>query len=485
MSHRSRILEIVLHAVLIAAPFVLVVVLALHHLAPSGTFTVSAGTLERSPYVNRILPAERAPEQDGVVSIIDEPVYFSVNIPDGYEHVAVTLDYRSNGQPMLELGALTDIVAQSYDLRPLSNAVIDALDWSEDADATQRLLSRNDDMTLDAFLDDAPQRYRIATYHADLAAPYREASYTPLGSTQTVHVSLRGYHKFATYVKDERFAFTFGYMDMNRTEGADDGVVRVWNENGEVMLEEHLRDDGITSDGQENLGYQTIAVQGDRWPEGVYEVELSGTSDIFWRTVTTSQRYVTFLNRLYIGDDVGYLDGDRATTFVTNAKHFVFETFHADSAEEVTLGGVAVQLPQSHEKVRYDVEDAGLVQGMTAKGDVKMTADGLFAFTHDAFFNPYPVRVNAYTDLDALNVDYLLTTYEPPIALGDGWFRATAQFDLADMYQAGGAATCILSAPSIAERDASVDVRRVTLTYTKTPPTLRDMARQLRDWFLQ
>lgn len=485
MPHHVRPLELFLHAAIIAVPFVLVVLLALRAVAPSGVFTVSAGALERSPYINRLLPQERAPGADGVVSVVDEPVYFSVNVPDGYETVDVTVEYENHGQPIVELGALTDIFAQSYDLRPLENTIIDDLGWHEQNVDGVRLLQRKNDLAADDFATNPPQRYRIATYHAELPTPYREASYASLDAVQTQHVSLRGYHKFATYIRDERFAFTFGYMDMNRTEGVDDGVVRVWNEDGEVMLEEHLRDDGITSDGQDNVGMQTIAIAGDNWPEGVYEVELSGTSDIFWRTIVTPQRYVTFINRVYIGDDVGYLDGDRTTAFVTNAKHFVFETFHADSSEEVVLGGVAVQLPQSHEKVRFDVDDAGVVAGSTAKGDVKMTADGLFAFDMAAFFNPYPVTINAYTDLDALNVDYVYTAYDAPITLTDGWSQATATFTLADMYQADGAATFVLSVPGIAERDASVDVRNVTLTYRKSPPTVRDMLRQLRNLFLR
>lgn len=478
--------ELFLHALIIALPFVALGALTWHRLAPSGVFTVSAATTERSPYVNRILPQDRAPldASGDYLTLIDEPGYFSVNVPDGYTSVDVTVEYRNHGQPIIELGALTDIFSQSYDLRPLENTVVDALDWQEDTVEGVRVLQREDAVNVNTFLTNPPPLWQIATYHADLPTAYRDAAYVPLGHTQTLDASLRGYHKFATYIKDEAFSFTFGFTDMNRTEGSDAGVVRVWNDQGQPVLEKFFDDDGNTAESQGHEGVQYLTLTGEGWSEGVYTVELSGTSDIFWRTITTPQRFVTFVNRMYIGDDVGYRDGDRRTSFITNAKHFVFETYHADSAEEVTLGGVALQLPESHEKVRYDVAEQGLVAGYTDKGDLFMTGDGLFALTDGSFFNPYPVRMNAYTDLDALNVDYVLTTYEPPTPLGDGWSSATATFDLAHVYQAEGSATFLLSAPGIAERDGKVDVRRITLAYHKQPPTLRDMARQLRDWFL-
>lgn len=468
------------HLLIPAIPFVVLAGLTWRFLAPTGTFTVSAGTLERSPYINRLLPQDRAPEGDGYVTVVNEPVYFSANVPDGYTSVDVAVEYRNNGQPVIELGALTDIFSGGYDLRPFENAIIDALDWPATTDGDARVLARNGDD-----IDDA-ERYQIATYHAELTEPYREIGYTPLGTTHTVDVSLRGYHKFATYIKGETFRMTIGLMDMNRTEGRDDAVLRVWNENGEPMLERRIDDDGITSDSQQNSGVPVaVELTGDGWPEGVYTVELSGTSDIFWRSITTPQRYVTFINRVYIADDVGYRDGDHRTVFITNAKHVTFETFHADSAEEVVLGPYAVQLPASHEKVRYDVEERGLVEGSVDKGDVKMTGDGLFAFSRDTFFNPYPVTMSAYTDLDALNVDYVYTSYEPPTDLGDGWSSASATFFLDGVYQQDGAATFLLSVPGIEERGATVDVRRITLTYHRTPPTLRDMARALRNAFLR
>lgn len=466
--HHLTIRELLLHGVIIAVPFVLAFVLVLHRMAPSGTYTVDVGTLERSPYVNRILPEERAPADGDAVRIVDDPTYFTANIPDGgYDSVDVTVDFDESNQKLLELGALTDVYANSYDLRSLMNAAIDNSTWTVLRDKGRMLLDRTGTYArIVDFMDNPPSRTAIATYHDELDSPYRDPAYRPLGTTQAISVSLRGYHSFVTYVKNETLDMTVAYTDMNRTEGADDGAVRVWNEAHEVVAETRIADDGITSDRQENSGVPTtvhVAVAG--LAEGVYTVELSGTSDIFWRRITTPQRYVTFVNQVYIADDVGYADA-HATAFVTTAKHLTVETFHADSPRAITVGSATIALPQSHEKVQKDVVDPGLVAASTPVGDVRITGAGLFAFGASSFFNPLPTRMTAYTNLDAEGIDYVLAEYEPPTHVDGDTVRATANFDLASIRQSDGTIKFTLSAPGVADTDGII-IRRIRLDFHK------------------
>ncbi len=466
--HHLKISELLLHAVIIAVPFVIAFVLVLHRMAPSGTYTVDVGTLQRSPYVNRILPEERAPAVDDAVRIIEDPTYFTANIPDGgYDSVDVTVDFDESDQSLLELGALTDVYANSYDLRPLMNAAIDDSAWTVLRDKGRMLLDRTGKYaSIASFMANPPSRTAVATYHDEMDAPYRDDAYRPLGSTQSIDVSLRGYHSFATYVKNETLDVTLNYMDMNRTEGADDGAVRVWNEAHEVVAETRIADDGITSDGQENNGVPTtVRVVAQNLPEGVYTVELSGTSDIFWRRIVTPQRYVTFINQVYIADDVGYRAA-RATPFVTTAKHLTIETFHADSPQAVVVGSTTIALPQSHEKVQKDVVDPGLVNASTPTGDVRITGAGLFAFSTASFFNPYPTRMTAYTNLDTEGIDYVLADYTPPVIIGENTLRATAAFDIATIRQSDGTIKFTLSAPGIADTDGII-IRRIRLDFHK------------------
>lgn len=477
MGLRISLGECFLHAAIIALPFAVLVVLGVHRLAPGGTFAVSAGTLERSPYINRILPAERAVanDDDGSLALIADPAYFSVTLPEGaFTSVDVALEYRNHGQPIFELGALTDVYAQSYDLRPVENRLIDESVWQKTRVGDRVLLQRTPEFaSIEAFLANPPARSRIATYHDELTQPYRDPAYVPLGAVQTFDASLRGYHKLVTYIKNEDLAFTFRYMDMNRTAGADEGVVRVWNEADEIVYEQRFTNDGNSTDNQISSPPTTINVTGQGWSEGVYAIELSGTSDIFWRQIVTTQRYATFVNRLYVGDDVGHLAEPRPTTFYTDAKHFTFETFHADSPQAVQIGRTTIPLPASHEKVQQSLFDKGVVLGRTPVGDIKITGEGLFAFSESSFFNPYPARLTVNTDIEALGIDFILASYTEPAVLDGEWREAKASFTLDGMAIENGALKFILSAPNIAVQEDSIDIRRVTVAFYKPPLTLR------------
>lgn len=444
-------------------------------IAPGGIQEVHFEVADFSPYIDRLLPDERVSgvqyNQTGeaYLTILDDPTYFAVHFPQtDFDEVEVEIEFNNPGQPIVELGALQDIYSGAYDLRPLHNLIIEHINWSSISSGEVVLYEREHKFdSIDNFLSNLPPRSEIATYHYDLEVPYRIADYRPLQQEQSFDISLRGYHQYQTYIKDEALQAEFVLMDMNRSAGADEVALRVRNEHGEIVLETELEDDGNQTTNQASTT-RTITLYKENLPEGVYSVELSGTSDIFWRQITTTQRYVTFVNRLYIGDDVGHRVESRATEFFTNAKHFTFETFHADAAQRLELGESEILIEQSHEKVKYSVEEAGVVRGYTPVGDIKITADGKFAFSRESFFDPDPVSLEAQSDLDALGVNYLLTTYRSPTDELE-WQVASARFQIADIADESNTATFTLSTPAIFELQQTVDIHAINLTFYKKP----------------
>ncbi len=126
--------EVVAHGVIVAVPIILLLALTWYNLAPSGTLTVAAEAGQSSPYINRILPAERAvASSDGQsISLVDDPTYFTALVPrGGFTKAEVTIDYRNHGQPIFKLGVITDMMTNSFDLRLLANFVVDDNDWQE------------------------------------------------------------------------------------------------------------------------------------------------------------------------------------------------------------------------------------------------------------------------------------------------------------------------------------------------------------------
>jgi hypothetical protein len=472
--------------IIIAIPVCLFVWLLMIDIAPSGERAVSWRVDEPTPFIDRLLPDQRilegqeTPEGAPYMSIIEEPVYFGMHLPyTTFDEMEVTLMFANADQPIVELGSLVDIQSQAYELQPLHNQIIDALDWGitqqDDVFLYQRVKSYT---TIDDFVSDPPERSSIAVYHADFEAPYREVDYRPFGSSQTFDVSLRGYHKYVTYIKDETFDLAVSWMDMNRTTGADEGVVRLRNEDDEVVYEHFFEDDDNRTENQVSSdGYARIVQEG--LPEGVYSVELSGTSDIFWRAITTTQRYVTFENKIYLGDDVGHLAEPRATTFYTNAKHLTVQTLHANATQRLTIGSEDISVDETHVKLFHDVEDLGVVQGYSPVGDIEIYGDGKFAFSESALFDPDPVAMNAYTNVDVQGIDYVLTTYESPEIDGE-WIVASGVFDLA-LLRGQEEVKMTISVPAVQEFQGIVDVMGIDVTFLQEPLSWRGFLSAVRD----
>lgn len=460
--------------------------------SPSGERTVTWSPDEFSPFITSPLPGERVSsvsdgEQGSFVTLTGEPVYIGVFPPSpSFTHATVTVEFDPHQAYAFEIGGLTNLAAYAFDFRALANRTVESLSWAplpSNALSDVSVFARESSAgTVQDFLNHSPDRTAIVTYRASLPGAYRDPSYVPLETPQTFPVSLRGSHEYVTYVKNERFQLDVTYQDINRTYGVDDGFIRVVNESGVVVASRTLSDDGNASEDQ-RYATQHVTISGEGWPEGVYRVELSGTSDVVWRTLSTRQRYMAFKNRLFIADDVGYLANDRKTAFVTNSKSLVFETLHANSAHAVTLGSEVIDIPLPHTKVRAHIDADGVVSGMTDAGDVKMTGEGKFALSRGSFFDPDPRSMTVSTNLEDGTLAYLVADVPPVMTTPEGWRTASAVFDLSTLVKESGAYKFALSLPGQVVDEESIDIHRIVVTFHKDPLSLRDaILEELRAW---
>jgi hypothetical protein len=459
---------------------------------PHGVRTVTWEPGGTSPFIQSPLPAERVSEvqesdRGDFVTIEREPVYLAVFSPsEEFTSAKVTMEFDPHHAFAVELGGLTNLAAYAFDFHALSNSTLESLAWKALAQSdndTMMVFARQDvKASVADFLSHVPVRSSVVTYRATLLGVYRDPSYSPLNAVQQFDVSLRGSHEYVTYIKGETFRTSMSYQDINRTFGADEGYVRVYNEDGGVMLEKLIADDGNATEDQV-YSSKTIDLVGANWPEGVYRVELSGTSDIIWRKFVTSQRYMSFKNRLFIADDVGYLSTDRQTNFVTNSKSVVLETLHADPAHSVVIGDETIAIPASHAKEYVSIEDGGVVAGKTSSGDVKMTGEGKFAFSKSAFFDPDPLALTANSNLNDPSLQYVLANVPGVQTTNDGWRTATADFDLTKLEKEFGAYKFALGLPGLAVDGETIDLRRVIVTFEKEPISLFTAVKnELRRW---
>jgi len=451
---------------------------------PTGKLVINHAVGDLSPFINRILPDSRAlsPTKlaDGTwaTQIIDDPTYFTVEPPRHFDSIDLELKWRNDNVPIMELGGLAGEEGSQYFLIPLQNLTIDNSDWNRIEQEGVVFLQREQNFeSIDEFLVDLPPRDQIATYHYRLTTPYLLTDYRPSSKFKTIDVSLRGFHEFKTYIKDETLNFDLAYMDMNRDDDADSVKVLITAEDGTLVGEFKAVDDGNDSDNAEPSGLNWIEVEVPDLAEGVYKVELRVGRDIFWRKITTTQQKLVFLNNVYLADEVAYQAEPRAVEFWTEAKSLVFETHHADGAQEVTVADELLRIPEPYVRYPFSVESNQVVKVDSPQGDLIVNSNGHIAFDEAMYFNPDPVRLSYDTNLDQLGVDYIIAAYESP-ELVDGWYVGTATFDTSWLVQIEDAWKFTVSLPGISVLQSEVWVSEINAVMHREPLTWQKLKQE-------
>ena len=465
------------NTIIILFPMILFSWLLWQDLVPTGRLTISYDVGELSPFVNRLLPGERAlpptklPGRIWAQQVIDEPTYFTVEPPRHFDFIELEMVWANENVPIVELGGSADKDGTQITLEPLQNLIIDQSSWYRLEEGRTVLLQRNQVFeSIQDFLDNPPERDQVATYHYDLTEPYVLENYWPTSWERVVDVSLRGSHQFKTYIKDETLNFQIAYQDMNREDGADTVRVFVYDQFNNPIIEVSATDDNNIYGNSAASGLLDLDLEIPDLPEGVYKIELRAGSDIFFRKFTTTQQKMVFMNNVYLGDEVGYQAEDRPVQFWTEAQNMTFTTHHADGAQKVMINDQELLIPEPYERYDYSVQhdaltgvfptngtdtppvprgDKGVLSEIDSpQGDLIVYTDGHIAFDPSQYFNPDPVRLAWNTDLDALGVDYIIAEYESP-ELVDGWYHQVVEFDTAWLYQDDGAWKFVLSTPGL------------------------------------
>jgi hypothetical protein len=472
---------------IIAAPIVLFLWLLNLELVPTGVFAVPHSVDELSPFIDQVLPDTRAlppytdADGDTVQPVVGDPAYFFVHPHRHFDRVDVEVWFKNAHVPIVELGGLAQAAGEVYDLQPLQNLIIDRSSWERIDEHGMVLLQRNKTYeSIDAFLADPPPRYKIATYHHTLSEPYRIAGYHPSGESRTIDVSLRGFHEFYTYIKDETLLFDFRFMDMNRKNGLDPVSIVVLNEQGSAVAEARVQDDGNISDDARPSVMRQALLEVPGLPEGVYKIHMRAERDIFFRTITTTQQKMTFLNNVYLGDEVAYREPSNPVRFWTEAKQLRFATQHADAMQEIRVGGAIVRVLEPYLEYRYAVPEAGVVQVDAPEGDAIVYADGHIAFSPEQFFNPDPVRLAASTDLDRLDVDYIIAEYAPPRREGN-WFVQTVSFDATLLAKEEGTWKFAISVPGIEDIQGELLLGSLNMKFFRQPLTVHAIVAEIQE----
>ncbi len=425
----------------------------------SGVFVADSRMDGKSPYVFTFLPAERVSkpgeQSDGWIGqrILADPVYGGARIPGPYEQAEVVIEYRPVRQTLLEFGRVHDLNKTQLELSPM---------YSSELNAAPHLIRLAPPQAIGV------DTRTTAVWFASTTSPSLSDDELP---ETTYALSLRGTHDFYVVPAGGKIDVEFHFQNVNRKKGSDAVVIRVFR--GEEELNERVFVQSVSNEPRMGV-VSSHRVRIVPAAPGVYHIAFVASDDVFLRSITTSNRRWVVGPRLYLGDTVGYLEKRFPRIWVTTARHLVAQTFHTEGLQTIQFGEKSVKLRRTHATVRGDRSDA-IASPVTIgipKGDARLVLDGYAALSRDAFFEPKPRRLTDATRLADEGIRMVVTPYQPPEQLGNGWFRSRFHYRLTPDQDE---LRIVLSAPGIAERFGSVDIRRMTVTY-------RRPVKQLTDW---
>lgn len=445
-------------------PCLLLLVFMWMDIQPDGVLKGELRPGDRTAFLYAPLPDTRikAVEYQGenVYAMTGDPSYFTVRLPKTrYDYVTVGVEYLPLNQSTFEIGPEAAPGAQSFDLKPLYQEALEKITWPvrkvEDGFVYERPGTGPDH-----------SRNKVATYAYEYALPYRDPAYVPSQELRTYEVDLRGSHRLKTYVKNESLNIDFTFTDMNREIGRDDIVITVRDENGRMVKELRQDDDGNENMDQGVTRYD-ISLQVNDLPEGVYEISIDTNSDLFIRTIETSLSRFVFLNRLYVGDNVGWRNTPARTDYYGNGQAYTLLTLHNEGLQTVYFDDASVPLEKTHTNTQFVLEKPkSSLRIRIPQGDVSVVGDGVFALTADTFFAPDPRVVGALTDIERLGVDAVYASYERQG--GDGWRYGAQTFNASEWWDLGYTSVRFaLAAPSIVVKEGAIYIKRITVEFEK------------------
>ncbi|PIS05543.1 MAG: hypothetical protein COT81_00830 [Candidatus Buchananbacteria bacterium CG10_big_fil_rev_8_21_14_0_10_42_9] len=436
-----------------------------------------------SPFISPLHPQSRVSDPvveagDTYQIVKDDPVYFDVRLPRHFNSASVKIRYQNIDQSIIELGALASRLAWSFDLRAVYNEAVnqlfhDKLVW-DPIYQDDVVLFRKDQRfkTVDEFLDQLPPHDRIASYRYDLPGDLFLSRYQPRNFGVEINKSLRGEHRFFTYVKNEPLELKLLIQDVNRNFGDDYLDIAVYKEDQQIYST-FIQDDGNVKDDAKFSEPQEVDISLPGLAEGVYRVELiTRSDDIFIRRLATPQDLLVFIGGVYLADNVGYADEysderSKPTLLYTNGSRFKAFTSHIEGLQTLKIGEHILDLTKTHKLYSLDA-DFSNKEILVPRNDVRVLTNGFIAFSNETFFVPEEVNLNDGEKFNTDAIRYVIARYKQPVER-DGWLVSQVDFDLNKLDATGDKLTFVISLPGLEGGDRGVKIGSIEIELKTSP----------------
>lgn len=415
-----------------AAAAVLLVALAWHRDPPTGRLVMTSAWPAPHPQLSELKPVARTVVTGGEVALSGGPVYFDVVPPTPYESVTVEATVLPGAVAQLGLAALATADGR-YRPGATYSRLLAALDWPTVTSGNLVLHQRRHDfVSVDDFLATATTAATL-TYPTGVAMAAPAASLSAGGHSYAL--SARGAHRlFARVAVGGRLQLRLAVQDMNRQVGPDPVRLTVFRAGSATPLTTaSLPDDGDSAEDWQAAAPRLLTLDWVPPAAGEYWLAFDASDDVFIRQLDSPLADFGFLNRLYLGDEVGY-DAASATpaTVLVTGRRLAVRAMTADAIQTIAVAGRGLAVPAVGEPVERDLTGPSLA--VIPHRGLVLTTDGRLTLGGDP---PSSVTVMTPEDdaasLQQAGIDYLLTDVGDVERLADGSYRLRATYRTSDL----------------------------------------------------
>jgi hypothetical protein len=471
--HRTRV---IIWSSAFAGAFVVLMFVILRAAVPGGVLELTTDLRAPARYISDPKPNGRLAYEDDdgtVVPLKGSPLYFDLAPPGSFEDIDVTVTYRAEKEPFMEIGGLISSFVGFYDARPGASGLLDTLSWDRRSGDGLTLYQREPTYaSVEEFRANPPSIDRVAVWETSIRTAEEAPTGTDAGFSR--QISLRGAHRMTVHTGGDPLVLHLSVQDMNREEGEDPAVLVVYDASGSMLIRlAKLDDDGNTSDDQQQSGLRDLSISLPDAAAGTYQIAFSATDDMFIRRIESSSSDLVFLDHLYLGDHVGYSDVTPPITVYAAGERISARTAHDEAVQTLMVGDQSLTLAAAAERYSIPIDDSqGPVAVVSPKRDVRLEADGEFALSKESMFRSRPYEISWNTTEETLNdrgIDYVLTSYQRPSDGGD-LRSATATFAIGGLARtAEGKFRFVIDVPGLSASDGSFGIHDVRFTLRRDP----------------
>lgn len=405
--------------------------------------------------------------------ILNEPVYASARWPGAYDELELGFEMKTIRQPLVEIGLLRDPETRAFEMRPLWSDALASDEWRE-VEVGERHGFVRADLPDEALLESDPRHLMV--WHATAtdmaledAGPAEETSHD---------ITLRGAHTFFLLPVDGRVRFSLALQDVNRNREGKNTFALSLSCGADILWTAAGGASGLNDIRPSDVFEETIDL-GDL-PPCAYRVSFIADNDFFIRGIRTTAKHWVIGPQIFFGDRVGYRATSTPAIAWTNSLHAVADTFHEDGKQEVSFGSAKTSIRATHDRYALARDPAELdrdIRFEAPNGNVRVIGDGYFALEESALFFPSPRRLTAESDPAKEGIRAVLTPYKKPVPKDGAFSFATAAFDVSGQ---GDKLQFSLAAPGIDRTNGAVDIRRVSLAYSRPPLTIGEWFERMK-----